>query len=266
MEAVNRLADEGRDAFTPADLAQLLNLTPQQARHLAFRLARGNLARRLTNGRYTLLQPADWDDANTLGVDLYQAAAGLVKPDQYFLAYYTAMEFHQMIQHPLRTVFVAVTKQRPRVRVGKVEFRFITLIQRKFFGFQQAQIRQGNPVNIADLERTFIDGVDRPELCGGLEEVFRGYKRRQRDLDRERLLRYVVELGHPTVTKRLGFLLEAAGHPDPRLLWELERIAGRIRHYVPLDPRRTVARAERNRRWEILVNTDIDQLLETART
>lgn len=265
-EAVNRLADEGRDTFKVADLRDLLGLTPEQARHLAFRLARANLARRIRRGRYVLLPPAEWGERDTLGVNWYVAAAAMVEPDPYFLAYYTATTLHQMTQHPLRTVFVAVTKQRATVHVGPVQFRFVTLGERKFFGFAPFKVERGKAVEAADLERTFLDCVDRPNLCGGLDEVFRGFERRHRDLDRDRLVRYVLELRRPAVAKRLGFLLEALGHPDARLQWELERVAGRIRHYLPLDPMRPIEGATHNRRWELLVNTDVDRLLQTART
>lgn len=264
--AINRLADEGLDTFTIRDLRDVLDLKPDQARHLAFRLAKANLARRIRRGRYALLPPAEWDQTDTVGVNWYVAAAAIVQPEPYFLTYYTGMALHQMTEHPLRTVFVAVRKQRPEVRLGPVQFRYVTLEERKFFGFEPFQVERAKFVNVADLERTFLDCIERPELCGGLDEVFRGFARRHGDLDRDRILRYVAELGRPVVAKRLGFLLEALGHPDARLLWQMERMARRIRHYLPLDRMRTVDGAERNRRWELLVNTDIEQLLQKTRT
>jgi predicted transcriptional regulator of viral defense system len=265
-QAVNRLADAGQEFFTVGDLRAVLGLTPPQARHLAFRLAKANLARRIKRGTYALLPPADWDDTEALGINWYLAAAAAAEPAPYFLAYYTAMEINQMIQHPLRTVFIAVLKQRPEKELGAVRFRFVTLEQRRFFGFEERQVERGKAVKVADLERAFLDCVDRPELCGGLHEVFRGFARRHDELNRDRLLRYLIQLNRPALAKRVGFLLEAVGHPDPILLWELERIAGRIRHYLPLDPMMNTERAERNRRWELLINTDLDQMMRTTLT
>jgi predicted transcriptional regulator of viral defense system len=264
-DAVTRLADQGMEFFRVADLADVLDVTPDKAKGLARRLARANFARRLERDRYVLVEPADWDQAGWLGGNRYAAAEALVRPDPYFLAYYTAMEFHRMIQHPLRTVFVAVTKQRAEKRVGPVRFRFIKLNGRKFFGYKEMQIEGGPPVKVADLERTFLDCVDRPELCGGIEEVFRGFARRHDDLNHDRLIRYVLELGKPALTKRLGFLLEAIGHGDARLIWELERIAGRTRHYFRLDKTRP-AEGTRNSRWELIVNVDIDRLFHATQT
>jgi predicted transcriptional regulator of viral defense system len=125
---------------------------------------------------------------------------------------------------------------------------------------------EGNPVEVADLERTFLDCVDRMELCGGLEEVVRGFDRRHRDLDRERLLRYTLQLDGPVAAKRLGLLLELVGHGDARLLRELERTTPRLGYYAPLDPGAERQATERNRRWELDVNAGVDKLLQALRT
>lgn len=251
--------------FRVADLADLLDIAPDKAKVLAHRLAKANFTRRLERDRYALVDPADWDETGWLGGNRYAAAEALVRPDPYFLAYYTAMDLHRMIQHPLRTVFVAVTKQKVEKRVGPVRFRFVKLNGRKFFGYEEMQIEEGPPVNVADLERTFLDCMDRPELCGGMDEVFRGFARRHDDLKHDRLIRYVVELGKPALTKRLGFLLEAVGHGDARVLWDLERVAGRTRHYFRLDKTRPTG-GIRNRRWELVVNADIDRLFQAIKT
>jgi predicted transcriptional regulator of viral defense system len=193
-------------------------------------------------------------------------AKHLAGPNPYFLAYYTAMDLHRMIQHPLATVIVATTERIADVDVGPVTIEFARLPRAKFrFGHEPRQVERGKTVQVADLERTFLDAVDRMDLCGGIEEVVRGFARRHDDLDRERLLRYVVELDQPVATKRLGFLLEIVGHGDPRLMRELEAHAPRLKTYTRLVPGRDEV-LERNKRWELDVNADPDQLIEAART
>ena len=264
-DIIARLAAEGVEAFTLADLQQRFDLTPKQAGGLAYRLTRQNLVRRLKRGLYAILEPADWHGGPGLGVDRYWAAANAVRGEPYFLAYYTAMELHDMLQHPLRTVFVAVTKQHRPLTFGTVHMQFVTLAAGKFFGEEDRRTAQGHVVKVAELERTFLDCADRPELCGGIEEVFRGFVRRRADLDVDRLLRFVHRLDKPVVTKRLGLLLELAGG-DPELLIELERAAGRLKRFVPLDKTAPIDGAERNRRWELIVNTDLRLLFAAART
>jgi predicted transcriptional regulator of viral defense system len=264
-DVIARLAGDGQEAFTLADLRARFNLTAPQAQQLAYRLARNNLVRRVKRGLYAILEPADWHGGPGLGVDRYWAAAYAVRGEAYYLAYYTAMELHEMLQHPLRTVFVAVTKQHRPLTFGTARVRFVTLAAGKFFGEEDRRTAQGHIVKVAQLERTVLDCADRPDLCGGIEEVFQGLVRRRGDLDPDRLLRFVHRLDKPVVTKRLGLLLELAGG-DPELLLELERAAGRLKRFVPLDKMAPINGAERNRRWELIVNVELHRLFAAART
>jgi predicted transcriptional regulator of viral defense system len=110
-------------------------------------------------------------------------------------------------------------------------------------------------------------GVSNPlqDLCGGIEEVVRGFARRHDDLDRERLPLFVVEFDAPVVTKRLGFLLEIVGHGDARLMRELERLATRLKHYTLLVPSGGAV-IERNKRWELEINADPERLMDAVTT
>jgi predicted transcriptional regulator of viral defense system len=263
--AAGRLAAAGVDFFSPADLEVHLGITRRKAYDLAQRMERANLARRLKKGLYALLPPADWVDPKGFAINRYWTAANLMRGRPYFIAYYTAMDLHEMTQHPIRTVFVAATRQQKDLTVGPVRFRFVTLTEARFFGTETRKL-EGNPVETADLERTFLDCVDRMELCGGLEEVIRGFDRRHRDLDREKLLRYALQFDGPVAAKRLGLLLELVGHGDARLFRELERTTPRLGHYVPLEAGGERQPTERNRRWELDVNADVEKLLQTLRT
>lgn len=263
--AAGRLAAAGVDFFTPADLEMRLGITRRKAYDLAQRMTRANVARRLKKGLYALLPPTDWVDPRGYAVNRYWTAANLMRDRPYFIAYYTAMDLHQMTQHPIRTVFVAVTRQQKDLTVGPVRFRFVTLTDARFFGAETRKL-EGNPVDVADLERTSLDCVDRMGLCGGLEEVVRGFDRRHRDLDREKLLRYALQFDSPVIAKRLGLLLELVGHGDVRLIRELERLTPRLGHYAPLDPGGEGEAKERNRRWELDVNADVEKLLQAMRT
>jgi predicted transcriptional regulator of viral defense system len=266
QEVLAKLGEQGLDFFTTDDLVQRFGIPRQAAHDVTRRLVAANQAQRLKRGLYAVMEPAYWHrpDAGFVA-NWYLAAARLAEPADYFLAYYTAMEIHQMLQHPLTTVIAATTEQRPTVDVGPVTFRFVKVAKRKVFGIDERQIQRGRTVNVANLEKTFLDAADRPDLCGGIEEVFRGFDRRAEALDGDRILRYAMRLGSPTTTKRLGFLLEAAGYAEPAVLLELREIAGRVHHYVLLDPKRPKD-GKRDTRWEILANVPLDRLLKTRRT
>jgi predicted transcriptional regulator of viral defense system len=266
QDAVARLARQGKHFFTVEDLAHLLDVERARAQQIAFRMARAGMATRLKRGAYALAPTDAWGEPGAPPTNWYEAAAAIVEPAPYFLAYYSGMRLHRMTQHPLRTVFIAVTKARRDVKLGAVQFQFVVLADQRFFGYEDHVLEPGRVVKVADLERTFIDCVDRLELCGGIEEVVRGFKRRQAELNSDRLLRYLMQLRKLALTKRIGFLLELAGYGDPRLLWELERIAGRVKRYVPLDTTREDRAGPRNKRWELVINANTYELLESGTT
>jgi predicted transcriptional regulator of viral defense system len=265
-EAVAELADAGLDLFTIGDLQERLGVTRPQARDLAFRMQRRGLVTRIKRGLYALIPMGDWIRTPSVPVNWFAAAAAVAAPDPYFVAYYSAFEIHGLTQHPLRTVFVAMARQKPNLDVGRVRFRFVTLSKERFFGKVEKRLEGGRPIFVADLVRTVIDGVDRPDLCGGLGEVIGALTRARDSIDADKLVRYIVRFDSPVLTKRLGFLLEMTRAVDPELLWELERISGRIGHYVPLEKGSPLAGATRSKRWEIDVNIDLPELLRATRT
>lgn len=264
-DTIAKLAAAGLDFFAVEDLETHLGLRPEQARKIAQRLQKLNLAWRLKRNLYALVGPADWVNRDVLPTNWYRTGAALAGTTDYYLAYYTAMELHQMTQQPLRTVFIALTKQKPEIVAAKITFRFVKIKKERFFGFEEFEVEQGHHVKVADLERTFLDCVDRPELCGGLEEVARALARRHGDVHGDRLLRYLFKLDQPFVCKRLGFLLELAGHGDMELMREMEMLAARVKKYIPLD-KRGPQNGTRDRRWKVIINADLKKLLKTLRT
>jgi predicted transcriptional regulator of viral defense system len=264
-DALAVLAGRGIEFFSVEDLQRELGIEPVAARELASGLAQNGLVRRIRRDLYATVPPADWRRPDTLPANWFRTAAEIVAPAPYFLAYYTAMEIHGITQHPLRTVFVAVMRQRKPVVTAGVSFRFITLKPARFFGYEEAEVEQGFGVDAADLERTLIDCVDRPDLCGGLEEVVRGFMRRHNDLDADRLLRYLLRLDQQFLVKRLGFLLEVLGHRDVELLANLEKLARGTKRYVLLD-KSGRDQGERNRRWGLTINVDLPKLLNATRS
>src|SRR6266540_475168 len=239
-EVVGALAEEGLDFFTPADIAELMGIPEQRAREVAARLATANLARRVRRGLYAALPPTDWRDEAGFGVDWYVTATQLAGQLPHFLAYYTAMGINQMTQHLLPNVLVAA------------------LVCAEDLLEAPTQIG-----TVADLERTLIDCVDRPDLCGGLEEIFRAYQRRHEDIREEQVLKYLDRFGEPSAVKRVGFLLEAVGHGKPTLMWELARRATQHRRYVPLVKGLAVP-GQRDKRWGLIIPEQLRQLVRAA--
>jgi len=89
---------------------------------------------------------------------------------------------------PVTTPLALVRREQPRWGVVEVD-------------------RQGLNLDVTDLERTFVDVLDRPDLGGGWEEIWRSLES-LRFLDLERVLAYVRLLENASTAARVGFYLE----------------------------------------------------------
>jgi predicted transcriptional regulator of viral defense system len=125
--------------------------------------------------------------------------------------------------------------------------------------------RGAERVGVSGLERTLVDCLRNPELCGGtrhLVQVLQAYGESPKH-DFERLVTIGRQAASGAAWKRLGYLAE--------LLWPHEmRLLDAARRYVTtgnarLDP--TVRRSGKLvTRWRLLVNVDVDEFRSHAST
>lgn len=264
-EILSDLADAGLATFGVGDLSRLFGLSAAQARGTIWMLHDQGYTQRLKRNVYVIRPVQDWGKTLTAPSTNRYAAAIATAPDPSYLAYYSAMEIHRMTQHPLRSAFVAVRRQTRARAIGDFQIRFVTVRESRFFGFESVAVA-GETIPVSVLERTIVDGLDRPELCGGIEEVYRGFARRIGDVDPDVLDRMLVTLAAPVVTKRLGLIAELVGATS-ELVERIESRVRRTKSYAPLDPMRPVpAGSVRNKRWELAVNVSTDRLRSSDQT
>jgi predicted transcriptional regulator of viral defense system len=67
--------------------------------------------------------------------------------------------------------------------------------------------RQGLAIRVTTLERTLVDVLDRPDLCGGWEEAWRSLEMVEY-FDLDQVVAYVRLLKNATTAARVGFFLE----------------------------------------------------------
>jgi predicted transcriptional regulator of viral defense system len=266
---LNRLAADGHVVFSTAQARAALGNGSQDINKLLYHLTRKRWLLRLEKGKYLIL-PLEAGMEGLYSIHEFVIAAHLVEP--YAIAYASALSFHALSDLLPHTVFVATTRRKTEVTVEELglRFRFITLASRKFFGIQTVTI-EDQPVRITTPSKTLVDGLDRPELCGGIIELAKGLKRyagngadpstssgqrwAQLTADAQRL-------GNRTVFKRLGYLVEVLGleggeWPDR---WRAEISPGE----TLLDPRYG-RRGSYHAGWNLRLNVDEEQLLEWQR-
>ena len=175
---------------------------------LRYHVRAGHLLK-LRRGLYAAVPPGA--DPETSPVDPYLLASRLA--DDAVLGYHTALGLHGKA-HSVFQEFHFLTGSAPRPfrfrgqRFRAVAFpRKLARADRERFGVEMRD-RFGLDVAVTGLERTLVDLFDRPDLGGGVEEVWRSLATVE-FFDLEVVIEYATLLGNATTVAKIGFFLEA---------------------------------------------------------
>jgi predicted transcriptional regulator of viral defense system len=250
VEFLARLSSSGRMLFTMRDAAEFWG------------------ARKYAREKLTLLESKGWVDRLEQGsymvVPLQAGLERLWSEDALavgtFLAPDGAAAYRSATRHWNWTTQLPspVTFMTPRRRFNNsptvlgVPYRFVLVRPDRLFGVFRA-FEGGLPVHVTERERTIVDMMDRPDLCGGIAEVVEALRTGWPECDPVRVVEYVQRHGGGTVPKRLGFLVEQIGIERPTgFLPQLQTLMGAGMS----DLERGGAKSGRYvRRWRLRVNT-----------
>jgi predicted transcriptional regulator of viral defense system len=207
--------------------------------------------RRIRRGRFAVVPLSSGEDRSPQ-LHEFVVAMELVSPA--VIAYWSALNHHGMTEQLPRTVFVATDHpvRRQSGDVLGVTYKIVSLKPAKIFGVTKDWINE-TPFSVTDREKTIIDGLDLPQYVGGVSEISKALKASWKDLDEKRLKSYAAKIGNSAVAKRLGFIMETLGLGDVEALRTKVPLAPGFSALDPTMPKR----GKYNRRWGLLVNTEI---------
>lgn len=240
-----------------ANLAAAGNVGPRtQESILAYYRKVGRLVR-VRRGLYAVVPPDATPD-NYIG-EPYLIASRLT-PDA-VLSYHTALEFHGEAYSMWFHFFYAARRPLKALRFGGHLYRgtrFPSALVRsgnEHFGVLTEEV-EGMTLRVASLERTLVDVLDRPDLSGGWEEVWRSLES-VGILDLDKVVEYALLLENATTAAKVGFFLDR----------NREFMKVGERHLKPLRDRRPRRPhyMERFRRgegslvpeWNLIVSTEV---------
>jgi predicted transcriptional regulator of viral defense system len=116
--------------------------------------------------------------------------------------------------------------------------------------------RSGGELRVSNFERTLVDVLDRPELSGSWEEIWRSLASIE-FFDIEQVIDYVLLLGNATTAAKVGFFLEQHREDlmvDERHLKPLQALRPHQPHYLL---RRRRKRGRWMKKWNLMVPDEI---------
>lgn len=256
------LAERNQLVFSVADAQAILGSSYDAALQTLRRLDRVGWLVRLTAGRYAIV-PLSSADLATPQVNRYVIGRELLRDTLYYVSHDSALDIHNMLTRPVVTVILTTPRRLANRDILGVPYRFIYAPPSALWGCGPAWVTPYEQVIVSDLERTILDGLARPDLCAGVDQVATGLWMRHDDLDWDRLTEYAQRLGIRAVAQRLGYLLELYGLGTPPTVRALQELVGTA--YARLDPL-LPDDGPYLARWRLRLNLEPETLRSIVRT
>lgn len=198
-------------------------------------------------------------DPATFPVDPCLLAAKMT--DDAVLGYHTALEFHGRAHSAFERFFYLTARRSVSVTFRSHQFRCVLFAKalradgQQNFGVMQAE-RAGVDVRVTSLERTLVDVLDRPELGGGWEEIWRSLESVE-FFDLDTVVQYALLLRNATTVAKVGFFLDQ--HRDALMVDDAHLEP--LREHRPKQPH-YLARSDRRSgrlvaEWNLVVPVEV---------
>ena len=257
-EVIKHFNDLRQPAFTLDEAYLLLKKSTKDAvKKLMRDMIKRGLLLRLKEGVYWII-PYE-QEASTYFPNWHMIAKYLVGDADYYIGYYSAMEIHSLITQPSLVERIVVNKQvKPTIlEIEGIKFQFIYHNKDHFFGNKKIWIDGFNKANCSDLEKTFIDGLYKPDYAGGIVEIAKALYKSRNKIDYQKLYHYCERFKTQSVIKRLGFLLELLEIKNP-IAESLQRI--KSDSYILLEPSYE-KKGKSISKWNVLQNMETTDII-----
>lgn len=197
---LNRLVAAGREAFTSAEAAELLNISPQSTSNLLTRLVNQGLVDRVAQGHY-VIRPIGRLGTSAAAEETALAVAAVFSERPHRIGYRSALAHHGLLVHPTRIIQVACPDL---VRIAELSGRPLQVVKEKPSIVDVGAVDAGHGARVSDIERALIDGARRVELVGGLAVLSEALETAAADLDIQAIRDCAEKLDESAALRRLS--------------------------------------------------------------
>lgn len=242
----------GRSTFTLAEAAKVYGKDNHSTGKFLSELVKRKVLARIKSGVYLILQTGQ---ENIQLSNWPVIADKLTDSNDYYISFYSAMRLHGMTTHPLLDVYITLTKRRLVKKINSITYHFIYCKPENVWGIRTIWVTRLDKVYVSDLERTLLDALERPELCGGIKEIVNGIWMKHKEIDQVKMSHYATRFHTKAAIKRLGFIFDMLDLASDYLK---DSVAS-AKDYVLLDPKGK-KEGKYSRKWHIQVNMNIEEL------
>ncbi len=251
LRLILELSSRNKRIFTIEDARSILDINDHQLRKLLYRLKKRNWIENIERGKYMII-PLEAGVEREWTEDVYTIAPYITSP--YALAYRSALSYWNLTEQIPRDVYIQTTRRKNKMEkeILGVKYKCIIIKKYKMFGITEEETEDGK-FKITNIEKTFIDSLDRPDLSGSFYEIIKALQTAGSNLDLNKAVLYTEKMKNRALLKRLGYLCEFFGIGEKEF-WDKanKKISG---GYAYLDLSSNKDENSRNSRWRIIINT-----------
>lgn len=190
------------------ETAELFLLSKKEASIKLRALTKKGWVLRIKRGLYLVL-PIDAHPENTTAEDPWVLASKVFSPS--YIGGWSALEHWGLTEQMFRSIIVYTTSNVRSKSVKLLNYTFVVIRVSKIQeeGLEKVW-RLSSQINISSPERTIIDCLKDPKVCGGirmLSDILSEYKQKKEG-DTTALLNLLDKIGNGASWKRLGFIAE----------------------------------------------------------
>lgn len=248
------LEEKGASVFSFKEAKQILAVSNDSLKNVLYRLKRKKRLIEIKKGQY-LFVPARAGLEGHWAEHVFSVVPKVMKKD-YYIGFWTALNYWGMTEQIPNTVFVAITSRVRDFEFGNQQIKFVSLSKDRFFGFASEKTKTGE-FNISTREKTIVDCLLLPQYCGGISEVAKGIWNARKEIDWPQLLEFFEKAKVAAVKRRLGFILqELKIKKDAQKQLCRKPFAG----FAWADPSAQKEEFSYDKKWGLKVNVDKKQL------
>jgi predicted transcriptional regulator of viral defense system len=253
---IAELRDKGKNIITLDEAAVVYGKSKQLTSRFIRSLIQQGVLISLVPGKYIFQTkgaesnaPADWP---IIAQELASLHANLI-------SHHSAMWLHGMTTQQLSDVYITVPSRIRNKKIKGILYNFVLSQKPNSWGVTTLITPNQEKLSVTDIERTILDGLERPELSGGIKNVIYGIWAAKNKINWERLMAYSADFQTMAAIKRLGYVLELLSlAPQYRPI--LSKITAPSECYISLDP--SAAKVGRCLiRWHIRVNVNTEEVM-----
>jgi predicted transcriptional regulator of viral defense system len=178
LDLVNRLVAQGKHQFTFGDAVEAFGDSPSATGHALTRLGKSGFVDRVVRGQYVVRQLGALG-TRAVSEDLVGTVGAAFEGQRHRIAYRSALAEHGLLQHPVRTVFIASDRQ---VRQRLIDGRPLRVVIER----PELITLESEPVGrslLSNVNRALLECAMRIDLAGGATTLAEALTSAARNVD-----------------------------------------------------------------------------------